>query len=55
MATIVKTCTKCKEWDKNEPGAEFQNERYGMGKRVMNKTASKENNKFRCTVCNEVN
>jgi len=53
--TAIKQCSKCKGWDRNAPGAEFQNKRYGKGNRVCNKTAGKESNKHRCTVCGEVN
>lgn len=39
---MIKKCT-CKH--------EFQDEKYGKGYRVHNKTANKETSTYRCTVC----
>lgn len=33
---------------------DYQDQRYGQGKRVCNRTAGKQNVQFRCTVCGKV-
>jgi len=45
MGSKIKSCS-CKH--------EYQDAKYGRGKRVMNETADKPNPKYRCTVCGTV-
>ena len=45
MGSKIKSCS-CKH--------EYQDAKYGRGKRVMNETADKPKPKYRCTVCGTV-
>ena len=42
QGAVIKSCT-CKH--------EFQDKRYGQGKRVFNKKADKSSSGYKCTVC----
>jgi hypothetical protein len=50
---MILSCFRCKN-DKGR-GAQYQNEQYGYGMRVHNRTQSRQGGKFlyRCTVCGQ--
>lgn len=49
---MIKKCVKCADY--RVDAAKFQNDRYGYGMRVHNKTG-KEPTAYRCTVCSNEN
>ncbi len=47
---MILICVRCK--DRPGPGATYQNQRYGHGKRVHNALSSKGGSQeYRCTLC----
>jgi len=46
---MVLSCFRCES--NTGPGAEFQNQKYGHGKRVHNETEKTQPRIYRCTIC----